>query len=123
MTNRMKAKGDRAERAVKDMAAANGFPWCERLKAGDQRDKGDLSLAPGVIAQVKDRKTLSLRQWLVDTEAQRVNARADVGVLVVKLASPGKAPVWAAVMELPGWLSLARQAGWGEPLEQEADCA
>ena len=120
MPNRMKMKGDRAERAAKDIAAASGFPWCERLKAGDQRDKGDLWLAPGVMAQVKDRKTIALRQWLGELTEQKSNARADLGVLVVKLSAPGKPPIWAAVMEFEPWLKLARQAGWGQPLEEEA---
>ena len=115
MANRMKLKGDRAERDAGKIAGANGFPWWHRQKAGAERDRGDLWLCPGVIAQVKDQKRHAFPEWLRDLEEQKANARADVAVLVVKHSIPGKTPLWTATMPYEDMLQLLRQAGWGEP--------
>ncbi|WP_148223477.1 hypothetical protein [Segniliparus rotundus] len=115
----MKQKGDRAEREAGRIAGASGFPWWERMKAGAERDRGDLTLCPYVIAQVKDCKRISIPEWLRQLAQQKRNARADVAVLVVKHSIPGKAPVWSMILPYQEGLRLLRQAGWGEPVTDE----
>ncbi|MBM4496211.1 hypothetical protein GS426_11240 [Rhodococcus hoagii] len=92
MSNPNKAKGDRAERAVRDYLRANGFPHCERTRAGYTRDAGDLHPAPGLTVQVKDRAQYAWPEWLRQLDEQRDEAKADHAVLVVKrrgLGDPG----------------------------------
>lgn len=119
----MKAKGDRYERDIREWLRANGFPGCERTKAGYERDGGDLHLdpvigvGPGVIAQCKDVRTPVWTEWMDGLRAQVVEARAQVGVLVWKRPRPGKAPLHLAVMPLEEFSRLLRMAGFGEPIE------
>jgi hypothetical protein len=117
MTNANKAKGDRAEAAVRDYLRVNGFPGTERTRAGYQRDAGDLHLTPGLIAQVKDVAAYSWPTWLASLEGQIAEAQADHGVLVSKRRGLGDAGNWLAVMPLSAWVRLAREAGYGTGIE------
>lgn len=118
MTNRNKAKGDRAERAVLLALHKLGFPWAKRTRAGYERDYGDIHLSPGpgLIAQVKDHKTVRWVPWLADLRGQRAACEADHAFLVVKRAGLGDAGDWLAVMPLRDFAILARRAGYGDPL-------
>jgi hypothetical protein len=122
MTNARKAQGDRAETAARDHARARGFPGTERTRAGYTRDHGDLHLAPGVIAQVKDCRTLRWGEWLPELAEQRADAGADVAMLVVKRPGMGARSTgqWLAVMSYDDMLDLVRRAGYGTPTEEVA---
>ncbi|WP_064078920.1 hypothetical protein [Prescottella equi] len=91
MPNPNKLRGDRAERAVRDYLRANGFPHCERTRAGYTRDAGDLHPAPGATAG----------------QAVPVAQRRGLG-------DPGQ---WLAVMPLAAIARLLRDAGYGHDLE------
>lgn len=121
MPNRMKQKGDRAEVAARSALRARGFPWTERTKAGYERDAGDLHLAPGVIAQVKDVRTPRWAEWLDGLDEQVAEANADVGFLIHKRVGVGetRAGEWLAVMTLEQMAVLLRRAGYGSPLDGE----
>ncbi|MEU2002029.1 hypothetical protein ACH47B_13140 [Rhodococcus sp. NPDC019627] len=123
MANRMKAKGDRYERDLREWLRGNGFPGCERTKAGYERDAGDLHLdpvlgvGPAVICQAKDVKTPLWSEWLEGLDEQIGEARAEVGFLSVKRSRPGKKPLNLFVMPLEGGVELLRKAGYGTPIE------
>ena len=119
MTNANKAKGDRAERAARDFYRANGFPGTERTRAGYARDHGDLHLAPGAIAQVKDCRTLRWQEWLSGLAEQKADARADAAWLVVKRPGQGDPGEWLAVMTVAEHARLLRAAGWGTPIDDD----
>ena len=125
MTNRMKAKGDRYERSMREWFRANGFPRAERTKAGYERDAGDLhldpagGLRPSVIVQCKDVRTPVWSEWLDGLSEQINEAGAEVGFLAVKRARPGKAPLNLAVMPVEAMAALLKRAGYGEPMEGE----
>lgn len=119
MTNPNKLKGDRAERAARDYLRTVGFPGAERTRAGYTRDAGDLHLAPGVIAQVKDCKVLRWQEWLAGLNEQAAEAQADVGLLVVKRPGQGNPGEWLAVMPLRKMAALLRLAGFGTSLDIE----
>ncbi|KAA0021821.1 hypothetical protein [Antrihabitans cavernicola] len=122
MTNRMKAKGDRYERDMRELFRANGFPGCERTKAGYERDAGDLHLdpvlgiGPGVIVQCKDVKTPLWSEWLDGLTEQVGESRAEVGFIAWKRSRPGKAPLNLAVMPVDAMTYLLRRAGYGTAL-------
>lgn len=155
MANPSKAKGTAAETAVLRHVTAHGFPWTERLALSGVHDRGDLSLLPGrtVIVEVKNHAGPAalgqptagdLAAWMAQTETERVNAGADVALLVVKrkgTAEPGRwfaylradtnaalvgAPDPASLpephtpvcMSLASALVLLRHAGYGTPLER-----
>lgn len=116
MTNTNKAKGDRYERDVLTLARRQGFPFAERTRPGRREDQGDIWLAPGLIIQAKDQKTPAWRDWLAELETQRLVARADHGILVVKRrGTGGRSPLNLAVMPLDSMLRLLCESGWGDP--------
>lgn len=85
MSNPNKAKGDRAERAVRDWATEN-YPGSFKTRAGFNDDLGDVVLEhPGgrVVLQVKDVTTPPWREWFGQLAAQVLTcaAESDRGVL------------------------------------------
>lgn len=118
---------------------AGGFPHAERRTLKGNLDQGDITGTPGICWEVKggnaarNASDLLIDQWLAETEAERVNARADIGVLVVQRAGIGPANAgrwWAIVpagffhgtttgpacrLHLTALVHLLRQAGYGEP--------
>lgn len=91
MSNPSKNKGTAAETLVVRWARNNGYPHADRQPLRGNRDAGDVTLCPGVIVEVKNRRLPTgvptagdLTEWMRQTELEREAARADVGVLVVK---------------------------------------
>jgi hypothetical protein len=106
MTNRSKNIGTAAESAVVRACKVNGFPDAERRALAGSMDKGDVLVCPGVIIEVKAgeaaiRASDSLvDKWLAETDAEIVNAEAQIGFLVMKRKGigPDRADEWWAVM-------------------------
>jgi hypothetical protein len=148
--NRPKAIGTKAETTVARFLAANGFPHAERRALRGTLDAGDITGTPGLCWEVKGGNAARsasdglVETWLAETEAERLNANADLGVLVLQRAGvgPANAGRWWAVMRLldaggvvgwPAWLArpvpvrmhladavqLLRTAGYGNALEGE----
>lgn len=92
MVNKSKIKGTAAESAVRDFLREHGYPYCERLSLSGSKDRGDLTgIDPRVVVEVKAAKELDLGPWMRETEQERLNAGAEIGLLVVKrrlFASP-----------------------------------
>jgi hypothetical protein len=148
--NRSKARGTAAETAVVRAARPRGFPWADRSALHGRLDIGDVNLCPGVILEIKGgdmarRATdLDIERWLNETEIERANAGAEVGLLVVQRPHVGAINAhrwhvharlgWIAELgphmplaveshQIPVRLTLAdallmlRAAGWGTPLD------
>lgn len=152
--NKPKARGTAAETAVLRHVREHGFPWAERLALSGAADQGDISLLPGrlVILEVKAHAVAAtgqpgeqlLAEWMRQAEAERDNAGADHGVLVVKRKGTTDAGKWwtyvtagtfatllgvpdgpAALhdpdtplcMSLASLLPVLRRAGYGSDLE------
>lgn len=116
MANPNKAKGDRAERAVRDWATAR-WPGSFKTRAGFNEDLGDIvaTPAPGRVAlQVKDVASPSWSQWFTQLASQVATLRAESagdtrvlgGVIVHKLRGQGDPGKWRAVTTLDGLASL-----------------
>ena len=141
-----RARGTAAETAVVRAIRRHGFPHAERRALRGTLDAGDITGTPLVCWEVKGgtaAKTASdgqVAEWLAETERERVNAGADVGVLVLQRAGigAGNADRWWAVLPLshvpcgdqfdppmPVRVSLAdacrflRLRGYGSPLDLE----
>ena len=119
MTNRPKAIGTRGETGVVRVARDLGFPEARRLALAGADDQGDAILCPGIIAEVKTgkaAKTASLAQidlWWLETEIERQNAGATIGLLVVQRSgySPERAAYWRCFLGAPVVATLQIRKG------------
>jgi hypothetical protein len=89
-------KGHNFERAVVEVFRMHGHDFAERAYgAGRPDDTGDLDgiLGGRVVVECKNANRLELGPWSDEAEAERIAARADFGLLVVKrrLKSAGQA--------------------------------
>lgn len=125
--NRPKAIGTAGETAVVRVLRLNGWPSAERRALTGAQDCGDVTGTPGIVWEVKagdaaKRASDGLVQlWLDQTEVERVNAGADVGVLVLARAGIGapNAARWWAVMR---WAAMTRlHDGTARQLDAVAD--
>jgi hypothetical protein len=88
--SRSKNIGTAAETAVVNAARRFGFPQADRLPLSGALDRGDIGLCPGVIVEVKaGQQTRSpsdtlIEAWMIETERERLNAGATVGLLVTQ---------------------------------------
>lgn len=114
MVNKPKIKGTAAEGlAVRVLRWL--FPYAERRVLSGAKDKGDVSGTP-FVWEVKAVRGIDLPAWMRETEAERVNAGAPYGFLVIKLNGFGeaKAHLMPAVLPLVDLLRLLSEAGYGD---------
>ncbi|MGC5012581.1 hypothetical protein ACLQ2R_17595 [Streptosporangium sp. DT93] len=155
MVNKPKAVGTAAESAVVRALRTLGFPHAERRALAGAYDLGDITGCPGLVFEVKGGEAAKnasdglITDWMAETEAERANARADVGVLVLQRRGIGasNAHRWWAILRLsdvvrlgsygrhstptevdcPARVLLAdacvllRRAGYGQPLDAPAE--
>jgi hypothetical protein len=114
--SRSKRKGTAAETSVVRYLNENHFRGAERRALAGANDKGDVTGIDDVVIEVKAGVRLQIPEWLKETEQERKNAKADIGVLVIKPKGKGDATVhqWWAVMTLQQACFLMRRAGYGE---------
>lgn len=110
---RPKDKGTQAESWSVEYLQSNGFPYAERIALAGAADKGDVKVCPGVIAEVKNCKTLSLPAWFAELAAEVGNANAKHGFLIAKPDGIGRTRVgqWWAGMTVEGFSALHEEAG------------
>lgn len=154
MANKPKARGTAAETAVVRAIRPRGWPHAERRALAGVHDLGDITGTPGICWEVKGGDAArnasdgQITDWLAETEKERGNAGADIGVLVVQRGGVGAANAhrwWAhltlgQVLTLGNGVSLGgsrvnplpvrlllehacvllREAGYGQPIDDEA---
>lgn len=103
-------KGWTAEHLFVEFARAQGFPYAERRRLAGREDRGDVIGFPGIVWQIKNHRKYEIGPWLAETEQQRINARAEIGILVVKAPRLGAAAVgqWPAIVPVATMLELVR---------------
>lgn len=93
MVNKPRAVGTAGEMAVVRFLVDDGWPEAERLPLSGRYDKGDIRICRKpwtVIAEVKSGQVAEkaspalIEQWLDETDTERRNAAATIGVLVVR---------------------------------------
>lgn len=115
MTRRPKDIGTATATAAIRYLRTDGFPHAELRNQAGEHDKGDIVGMVGICVEVKGgnaAETASdaqIRAWLTETERERINARADVGILITKRKGYGatRAGLWWAHMTLHTALDLA----------------
>jgi len=107
-------RGKTTERAVAAWFRTHGFPGGERIRRTgyatlnrETPDESDIAIAPGLIAQVKalrpaNRAERAIPGWLTQAEAQRVAARADLCLLIVRRDGTADVGEWWC------WLTTAQ---------------
>jgi hypothetical protein len=111
---RSKDLGTACETAVVRYLQKDGFPHAERRALRGTADAGDITGTPGICWEIKGgeaAKAASDKQvtaWLAETETERVNARADIGLLVLQRrgVGPGNAGRWWVVLTSRTFLSI-----------------
>lgn len=111
--SKQKQKGTSFETLVVRFLRDNGFQHAERRSLHGTADKGDITGIPGVVFECKNHKTLRLTEWIRETETERVNADADIGVLVVKRHGVGEAAGQYAIVTLEDMCRLLVAFGYG----------
>jgi hypothetical protein len=115
MVNKPKRAGTAAESAVAAFLVENGWPYAERRSLQGALDKGDITGTPGVCWEVKstsgDHGTINYSGYLREVEVEKANAKASIGVVVVKPRGRGRRTVeqWVAVTyfrEIAGFTDL-----------------
>ncbi|MFI6793631.1 hypothetical protein ACIBG4_40505 [Nonomuraea sp. NPDC050383] len=153
--SRSKAIGTSAETAVVRALRTHGYPHAERRALAGVHDLGDITGTPGVCWEVKGgdaARTASDNQiadWMAETEKERANASADIGVLVIQRKGVGaanahrwwayttsavlaqlmepsvalydEAPIVPVRMLLADLTQVLRWAGYGEPLPEQLE--
>lgn len=106
--SKSKAKGTSAESALVSYLRGLGYSAERRALTG--KDQGDISWHdfPWVATEVKSVRTPDYGGWLREAEEERVNAGAEVGIVVHKphgvgLTSQGD---WRVVLTLDQFISL-----------------
>ena len=106
MTNKSKSLGTEAETAVVRYLVDNGWPNAERRAMRGQFDYGDVTGTPGLCWEVKAGKVAEaaadcdVRAWQDQTDVEKANSKAAVGILVMKRRGKGTANVhqwWAMI--------------------------
>ena len=118
--SKSKQKGTSAESAfVKAECVTNVFPHVERRALAGVNDMGDVSGMVGLAVEIKNHKSYKFPEWIKETEVERVNAKADYGILVVKPNGVGLNSVdqWWAVMPVGAMMKLLSNAGYGNVLD------
>lgn len=89
-----KAKGTTAETAVVNwLRTTLNNPHIERRALQGNRDTGDITGLPGIVIEVKNHAKHDLPGWLAELQTEVDNAKATLGLLVIKkrgTTNPGK---------------------------------
>lgn len=114
MVNRPRQKGTAAETLAVGYLRDHGWPHAERRSLHGSLDRGDVTGTPGVAWEVKVGHAASgmpLSSWMTQTAVERLNARADFGVLVVKPRRYGPKSIasWLAFMYEPDLAALVQR--------------
>jgi hypothetical protein len=117
VTTAGRRRGSETQIIVADYFRANGFPYCTPVGGGITG--ADLLNCIGLAPEVKGVRDWSPQKWL--RQADR-NAGDNLPFVVERPQGYGPASVedWAMVFRLKNGLWLLRQAGYGDPLEEQA---
>jgi hypothetical protein len=84
MANPSKRKGTSWEVEVRDHFHANGYPQVERLAQGGVKDRADLWGIVGMVIGCKNRREITLAEFMDEIQVQKANAGASIGVEIIK---------------------------------------
>lgn len=112
MSTPSKRKGSAWELAIAKYLVEQGWTSAERRVAGATLDKGDIYGIIGCVIEAKNEKKITLSEYLKELEVEMRNAKADMGVVMVKKKGTTDAGQGYAVMPISLWTKLMKEAGY-----------
>jgi len=108
---KQRAKGTRGENLVIEALHRAGFKYAERRALNGINDKGDITGIPGWVFEVKfhDSYAGKLSGWVEEAEEERVNAKADYGVVWHRRKGKGSAEDWFVTMSGKQFLEMLKE--------------
>ena len=89
------------------------YPHVERRTLQGTLDNGDITgTDPRLVWECKNHKTLNFSGWLHEAENERVNAKAEIGIVVAKRRNYGNPADQYALVRLEDLVKLLKQAGY-----------
>lgn len=118
--SKAKAKGTAAETALVKYLRNHGFPGAERRALTGEFDQGDVTGTPCLAWEVKNHRSYKFPEWIKEAKIEAKNAKADLGILVVKPNGVGltSANKFWAVLTVDDMVHLLREAGYGDRNDQ-----
>lgn len=114
-----KTKGAATEiAAVKEFQEVYNLKNVERRHLSGSCDKGDiagwarLDKSRSVCVEIKSGATLAIPKWLAELKAEKCNAQADLGFVMVRPKGKPAVKDWFIVMPFPEFMELTREAGY-----------
>jgi hypothetical protein len=120
--SKSKQKGTLAETAVADYLKQT-FSAVERRTLSGANDKGDIAGVPNCVIEVKNQRTYKIQEWMKETETERINAEAELGVLVIKPNGMGVSKVkdWFCVVNLETLAKIIKELESAKRLRASRD--
>ena len=106
--SKQRQKGTAAETAVVKYLRARNWSKADRHPLRGTLDQGDISGIPDTVLEVKNCRTYTIPAWLRELEAEKKNANATTGAVIIKPNGVGleKVGQWWAVMTMDDFMEL-----------------
>jgi Holliday junction resolvase len=112
--SQQKAKGTAAERATVEWLRQHGWLEAERRALSGSADRGDVAgVHPDWVGEVKNHRSHDLGGWIKELAAEKRNAGAAHGALIVKKRGTTNPGDWYVVTTLEDYARLMTRAGMG----------
>ncbi len=98
----------KAESQARDFLRAHGHPHVERIPAGAEADRGDLSGVYNVTVQVKAYSDVgrACREGVIEALQQQQRANTDWAAVIVRPPGITDPAMWRVVMTLEHWAQV-----------------
>jgi Holliday junction resolvase len=110
--NRSRDKGTAWESSIVNYLQQHGWPNAERRARRGNHDAGDVAGVAGVCIEAKAEKRIALAEYVTETETERVNANAALGVAWIKRPRKGSPADAYVVMTGAQFVELIKAAGY-----------
>jgi Holliday junction resolvase len=110
--SKARQKGTAAETAVVKWLRANGWKDADRHPLRGQADQGDIKAINNTVLEVKNHRSYQIPAWLREVEAEKQNAKAEFGAIIIKPNGIGLSSVgqWWAVLSVEDFAKLCAKA-------------
>lgn len=92
----------------------------ERRHLQGALDQGDVAGWPGVCVEVKAGRQWNIPEWLRQLRKETLNSGADIGFIAVLMHGQPKFEQMVAIMPMPEFMELLKDAGWVDHLPEES---
>lgn len=116
-----KAKGREFENAIVKWLGDRIKQEPERRRLAGINDKGDIAGIPKLVIEAKNVRKYQIPDWVRQATVEAVNARADFGVVWMRLMGKPRADQGVILMRPEDFLHLLARAGYVDLVPAEDD--